>query len=304
MVGIITYKRPRMLAQLLDSLVQQDIFKSDISLEIVIVDNDVNHSAETVVEHYRNKFSCKIHYLIELKRGIPSARNRVLEHAIDKNAEYIAFIDDDEIAAPNWLLTIYEIIISSHADAVQGPVISLLPENAPRWAVLEAQKKSNRKEGEQKEGAATNNVIFSTKIITEKKIRFDERFAMSGGSDIDFFQKASRSGSILIWTNKALVYEKIPGSRLNLKWQYQRAFRVGAANTYSSVQQRGFGYAVKRYALKILARVLGGPLLLITGGIFSARMRLLAVRWTGSAIGHSLGFWGIIGSEYSRVHGD
>ena len=303
LVGIITCKRPQMLAQLLDSLALQNIFSSDISVEIVIVDNDVDKSGAKVFDRYRGKLSCKTAYLNELKRGIPYARNRVLEHALERRAEYIAFIDDDETAAPDWLLTMYQVITSEPVDAVQGPVISLLPGNAPAWAELEAKKKSNRKEGERKEGLATNNVIFSSKLISEKKLRFDERFALSGGSDIDFFQKAFRTGSVLIWTNRAPVYAKIPESRLTLKWQFQRAFRVGAANTFSSVQQLGLGYAAKRYALKIISRFLGGPLLFIIAGIFSARMRLLAVRWTGSALGHFLGFWGIIGSEYSRIHG-
>ena len=303
-VGIPTYKRPRMLAELLDSLAQQTIFNTDIVVEIVIVDNDKDQGALTVFDKYSDKMHCRMQYLHELKRGIPFARNKVLGHAIDRQAEFIAFIDDDETADPDWLQTLHQIITSETVDAVQGPVITLLPENAPRWAIQEAKKKSNREEGEQKTALATNNVIISSSLIVEKGLRFDERFALSGGEDVDFFQRSARLGNCHIWTNRALVYEKIPGTRLTLKWEFQRSFRVGATNTYSSVQQKGIGYGIKRYMLKIIARILLGPLLLITAGIFSAKMRLLAIRWIGSGLGHFLGFFGVLGSEYSNIHGD
>jgi succinoglycan biosynthesis protein ExoM len=293
-----------MLGELLDSLAQQTIFNTGTNVEIVIVDNDEAQSAGPIFNLYSGKFSCEIQYLHEMKRGIPFARNKVLDHAIDRQAEFIAFIDDDETADPDWLQTLHQIITSEAVDAVQGPVITLLPENAPSWAIQEANKKSNRKEGEKKTALATNNVIFSSSLIVEKGLRFDERFALSGGSDIDFFQRSAQLGSRHIWTNQALVYEKIPGTRLTLKWEFQRSFRVGATNTYSSVQQKGLGYGIKRYMLKIIARLLLGPLILITAGIFSAKMRLLAIRWIGSAVGHFLGFFGILGSEYSNIHGD
>ena len=304
LVGIATYKRPKMLAQLLDSLAQQTIFNTDIKIEIVIVDNDKDQSAAVVFDQYSDKISCGMHYLNEMERGIPFARNKVLDHAIDGKAEYIAFIDDDETADPDWLLTLHQIITSKSVDAVQGPVISLLPEDAPGWAIQESKKKSNRKEGEQREGLATNNIIFSSRLITEKGLRFNMSFALSGGSDIDFFQRAARLGSLHIWTNRALVYEKIPKTRLTLNWEFQRSFRVGATNTYSSVQQKGLGYGIKRYMPKIIARLLLGPIIFVTAGLLSAELRLLSVRWTGSALGHFLGFWGILGSEYSNIHGN
>ena len=304
LVGIATCKRPQMLGELLDSLAQQTILNIDIVVEIVIVDNHEDQSAAALFDQYSDKMRCGMQYLHETKRGIPFARNRVLDHAIYRQAEYIAFIDDDETAAPDWLLTMHQIITSRAVDAVQGPVISLLPEDAPNWAIKDRKKKSNRTEGEPKGALSTNNVIFSSRLIVEKGLRFDKRFALSGGSDIDFFQRSARLGSCHIWTNRALVYEKIPRSRLSLKWELQRSFRVGATNTYSSVKQKGLGYGIKRYILKIIARLLLGPLILITAGIFSAKMRLLAIRWIGSAVGHFLGFFGILGSEYSNIHGD
>lgn len=304
MLGVITFRRPRMLAGLLESLVDQSIFATDVSVELVVVDNDDEESARETCEDFAKRFPCELTYLKETERGIPFARNKVLDHALHKQARYVAFIDDDETAENNWLEAIHRVITESGADAVQGPVIDQLPEGAPQWAVRKANKKSRRKEGEAKEKAATNNVIFTSAIVSEGGIRFDKRFAMSGGSDVDFFIRATRAGYKLIWTHQAIVNNPIPLSRLTLKWQLQRSYRVAATNTLSTLRQKGFGSAIGRYGLKIVARILLGPLLFITGGLVSSKLRLTAVQWMGSGWGHLAGFWGSIGDEYATIHGD
>jgi succinoglycan biosynthesis protein ExoM len=304
LLGIITCGRPKMLAELLDSLHKQSIFATDNNIEIVIVDNDSSQSALPTFLSFQKSFPCKIDYLTEGRRGIPFARNKVLDHAVSRQATYIAFIDDDETASPDWLDSLYKAIIETDVDAVQGQVISLMPEgNLPPWSQKAKRKEGNKKEGSQRKGLSTNNVIFKTELVTLKGLRFDEHYALTGGSDIDFFTRAATLGSKHIWTNKAVVYEKIPISRLTLKWQFQRLFRVGATGTHMAVQQKGYLYAFMRYFPKIIARLILGPILLITGGIFSHNIRLLSIHWIACSLGHSLGFIGILGNEYSKIHG-
>lgn len=304
LIGIITCERPKMLTELLNSLNKQSIFSTDTNVEIVIVDNDRSKSALSTFLSFQKCFSCNIIYLTEEQRGIPFARNKVLEHAISRQAEYIAFIDDDETASPDWLESLYNVIIESGVDAVQGQVISIMPKgDLPLWSQKAKRKHNNKKEGSERKALATNNVIFKTELVTEKGLRFDEHYALTGGSDIDFFTRAAALGSKHIWTNTAVVYEKIPITRLTLKWQFQRLFRVGATGTHMAVQQKGYLYALKRYIPKILARLVLGPILLLTGGLFSQDIRLLSVHWIACALGHSLGFIGILGHEYSKIHG-
>ncbi len=304
-LGIITCKRPGMLAELLSSLEKQTIFHSHEKIEAVIVDNDKNKSALSTFLKFQKFFPCKLIYLTEEKRGIPFARNRILEHAVSREAEYITFIDDDETASPDWLGSLYDVITEAGVDAVQGKVISVLPEGnlLPLWSKKAKRKEGNKKEGSARKGLSTNNVIFKTELITKKGLRFDEHYALTGGSDIDFFSRAAALGSQHLWTNRAIVFEKIPISRLTLKWQFQRLFRVGATGTHMTVQQRGYFYALMRYVPKILVRIFLGPILLVTAGIFSYEVRLLSVHWIACALGHSLGFMGILGDEYSQIHG-
>ncbi|WP_136809639.1 glycosyltransferase family 2 protein [Desulfosediminicola flagellatus] len=305
LLGIITCKRPNLLTELLESIIVQSIFSTPVKVETVIIDNDDEQSGRPVFNEFVEKFPCKLEYLSEIQRGIPYARNRVIDAAIASDAQYIVFIDDDETAAPDWLLALHTIITTNNVDAVQGQVISLLPEkNTPRWATMAKRKAWNKKEGQPRKGMSTNNVIFSSSLVTDKGLRFDERFALSGGSDIDFFNRSAETGSKHIWTNTATVYEKIPHTRLTVQWQFQRLFRVGAATTHMSVQQKGYAYTLMRYFPKIVSRLILGPLLLISVGIVSSKAFLTSIHWTGSAIGLVLGFFGILGKEYQTIHGN
>lgn len=304
-LGIITCKRPRSLTKLLESISAQSIFTAGIEVETVIVDNDDQQSGLPVYHVFAENYPCELTYLCEARRGIPYARNRVVEHAIERNAPYIAFIDDDETAPPDWLQALHRVITHRQVDGVQGEVVSLLPEkDVPRWAEIAKRKTGNKREGQSRTGMSTNNVIFSTGPVREKGLRFDERFALSGGSDIDFFKRAAETGSKHIWTNTATVYEEIPHSRLTTRWQFQRLFRVGAATTYMSVREKGHLYTIARYFPKIVSRLFLGPLLLISVGLIWPKLFLTSVRWTGSAVGLLSGFWGVLGSEYRTIHGN
>lgn len=273
-------------------------------IETVIVDNDDQHSGLPVYNEFAAHFPCNLKYLPETRRGIPYARNRVIEYAIDCNAQHIAFIDDDETASPGWLAALFTVITTSGVDGVQGQVISLLPDaDVPRWADIAKRKAWNKKEGEPRKGMSTNNVIFKTAIAKQSGLRFDERFALSGGSDIDFFNRSTEMGNNHIWTNTATVYEEIPHSRLTVRWQFQRLFRVGAATTYMSIRQKGHLYTLIRYLPKIVSRLVLGPLLLISIGMVWPKVFLTSVHWTGSAAGLISGFVGKLGREYSTIHG-
>lgn len=305
-VGIITFRRPQMLEELLKSIILQTILQyHEVSLEIVLVDNDPNGDAKSIFNKFSQEINCSTYYYCEPNPSIPLARNRVLQHAHEFNFDYIAFIDDDEVASRDWLENLYKVLSSTGGDGVQGPVLNRLPDNAPAWAkkIYSHERCFKKNEGARKDILSTNNVLFSVRLISDLGLRFDETYTKSGGSDADLFLRASLLGSKHIWTNTALVYEIVPNSRLTMKWQLQRAFRVGAGNTFMYIRQCGVLAGIKRYWLKILLRIMLGLCVLATAGVFSELYRIKAIRSIASGLGHFTGFWGIRGQEYSRVHG-
>lgn len=305
LVGLITCQRPKLLSQLLESITSQTIFSTDIAVAVLVVDNDSEGSAASVVERYLDDFPCPVIYQVEEKKGIPYARNRVVEYAVQKKAQHIVFIDDDETAPPEWLDNLYNCIKKSGADAVKGCVKSVLPKgDIPGWAKCIKRKEWYSEDGKQIKGLSTNNVIFSTRLVNEMGLRFNEYFALTGGSDIEFFTRAAEGGSVHIVTNDATVHEYVHKSRLNLKWQFFRLYRIGAVSTYMAIKSKGYLYTFFRYFPKIILRLIAGPLLLCTAGLLHSPSRLLAVHFIGSSLGHILGFWGLLGSEYKNIHGN
>lgn len=101
LIGCCTYKRPEKLKTLLENL-QKINYPKDIKTEILIADNDIEKSGESIVENFHSKI--KIHYFSEPAKGLSNARNKILKEGINLGASHIAFIDDDEIADTNWLL--------------------------------------------------------------------------------------------------------------------------------------------------------------------------------------------------------
>ncbi|HEY5761303.1 MAG TPA: glycosyltransferase family A protein, partial [Steroidobacter sp.] len=100
-VLVLTYKRPGLLADTLDSLARQRL-PADHRMTVIVVDNDAGQSAQATVSRYQAVFA-DIRYVCETEANVAKARNRALAEA---RARYAAFIDDDEVASPEWLATL------------------------------------------------------------------------------------------------------------------------------------------------------------------------------------------------------
>src|SRR4051812_32400584 len=103
-VGIITYQRPEGLKRLLEGLNRLASDKCEApSLEVIVVDNDPAGPACTFVEEASSDLNWPLKCFVEPRRGIPYARNALVARAQEENADFIAFIDDDEVPEPFWL---------------------------------------------------------------------------------------------------------------------------------------------------------------------------------------------------------
>lgn len=219
-----TYKRPKLLKSLLQSLANQHL-DNLLSIRIIIIDNDLEQSAKAIVEDFRRSTSIPIIYDIEQSHGISFVRNRALKNV---TANYFAFLDDDEVAASNWLLSLYNALITFDADVVFGPVLSVLPDNRPEWALSHPSfKHIPRETGAQRISGATNNVLLRKNALGSPHQEFNPDFALTGGGDTEFFHKLYLAGKQLIWCEEATVYEHIPLERTSIEWVRKRAFRGG-----------------------------------------------------------------------------
>src|ERR1700693_1057975 len=218
-VCLLTYKRPELLRQTLASLCSQVIPKSLIEMHILVVDNDAAGSGHDVFQDALKDSQIPARYVCEPGRGIANARNRALLEST--GMDYIAFIDDDEVATLHWLHELYATLQQYDADIVTGPVTPEFVDAAP-WIVRGGFfRMRTLQTGCKIDFVATNNVLFRAELA--RTYKFDSRFDATGGEDTHFFMRMKRDGLRLVWCQEAEVIETIPQSRTKLRWMLQRA---------------------------------------------------------------------------------
>ncbi len=98
-VAVCTYNRSDRLPALVRALDRQE---SGVPYEILIVDNNSSDDTPAVLGQLGEEIGPKLRYVRETAQGIPYARNRAIEEAID--SDYFLFMDDDELPEPGILV--------------------------------------------------------------------------------------------------------------------------------------------------------------------------------------------------------
>jgi hypothetical protein len=78
-VCVATYKRPQLLARLLESLINQET-AGEFTYRIIVADNDADGSAAPIVERFRAR-GPEILYAIEPEQSVSLARNKSISLA-------------------------------------------------------------------------------------------------------------------------------------------------------------------------------------------------------------------------------
>ncbi|BAZ31746.1 glycosyl transferase family protein [Cylindrospermum sp. NIES-4074] len=104
-VAIPAYNGEKRLPQVLDKLLTQTGVEH-LNWEIIIIDNNSSDNTAELIENYQksSKSNCPLRYFLEREQGIPFARKRAVSEA---RGEFIAFIDDDNVPASDWVAAAY-----------------------------------------------------------------------------------------------------------------------------------------------------------------------------------------------------
>lgn len=193
--------------------------------KIIVIDNDDTPSAKDLVDNMADDTGLPCRYVHRPGQNVAQARNAGLDLA---ETAWIAFIDDDEEAAPEWLEALLQAARTTGATAVFGPVRAWCAEASPRLsghlALLSAVPRRDR--GPLTSGY-TGNVLFDRTHPAARDLRFHTEFGRTGGEDADFFDHMHRRGGMLHYAPDALVREWIPAARLSWRWLMVRRFRDG-----------------------------------------------------------------------------
>jgi GT2 family glycosyltransferase len=227
-VCIATYRRPAGLARLVRGLHRLDVSSSpELSLDVIVVDNDPARSASELCTRLAQGSRWPISYICEPRRGIPFARNTAVRAALERRADYLALVDDDEVPDPPWLGELCLAMTRYAADIVAGPVVPEFEEAVAGWIhsgrFFERPRPAS---GTRLDRIRSGNVLVRAEVFERVGRLFDERFLLLG-EDTDFFRRAALAGCTIVWANDAVVRESIPPSRARVSWLVRRSYVLG-----------------------------------------------------------------------------
>lgn len=129
---ICTHNRWQYLGAAIDSLLAQNFQTEDPdSFEVVVVDNASSDRTRAVVEERLSH--PRLRYIWEPTLGLSVARNT---GARETHSPILAYLDDDAVATPHWLKTLYDAYQNNDKLVVAGGKVTLLwPEGVrpPSW---------------------------------------------------------------------------------------------------------------------------------------------------------------------------
>ena len=235
-ICICTFRRPMMLEELLNSILQD--LELPGSTEVIVVDNDKDESARGIVEKH-SRGLLPVRYFVEPEQNISLARNRTVSEA---RGEWLAMIDDDELPDPGWLESLFRCARLLDADAVFGPVEPIYSNGCPRW-IIDGRfiEKGHSSTGTKvlRGQTRTSNVLLRRDLIVDRDGPFDRAFGLSGGEDSLLFDGLLLEGKRFYWCDEAVVKEHIPAERATWQRLLKRSFRGG--QTYGRLVLCGFG---------------------------------------------------------------
>ena len=235
-ICVVTYQRPRMLADLLATLGELRFRKVPApELELVVVDGDPARSAAPIVQAALGRLPGPVHYQIQPERNISLSRNAAVARARVIGADLVAFVDDDERVRPQWLDELMSVMKESAADAVCAPVEPVFERGTPSWVVRGRFFEQRRiPSGQLIDWGQTGNALVRMEALRGDE-PFDPAFGLTGAEDTHFFMRLLRSGGRVAWCAEAAAEEVVPTSRARAGWIIRRAFRVG--NNYVSCER-------------------------------------------------------------------
>jgi glycosyltransferase involved in cell wall biosynthesis len=265
-VVVCTYNRGELLNQTIESILNQSL--SIDSYEIIIVDNNSTDKTASIVYDLQ-KAHTRLIYVFEPELGLSNARNRGLAEA---KGDFVAFIDDDAIADPDWLINLWQAcILNNRVVGVGGKIDLIWSRKRPSWLPDELlgylgnldlnSELSILKNTEYPYGG---NMAIKRKHAL-KMGGFSKRLGRKGGNLISseeqelFFRLAADKSGVVVYTPFAIVHHIVPPARLTLSYFLKRSYAQGVSNIILhkdlSEEDRGSVVGLKAY-LKVVKPVL------------------------------------------------
>ena len=313
-IAAATRRRPRMLADLLQSLQALDV-PQGAELCFVFVENDDQLTISELVDEFSKRSGWPASAAHEPRRGISHARNTALDMAEAAGADWLAFVDDDEQVRHDWLRILWSGAKDAGAQLAGGPVVPVAPvmgssdvENDvlayyERAATVIDQRKATAMAHSKRFDLATNSWICDLAALRAAHLRFDPKFGLSGGEDTDLSRRAHASGLKLAWIPGAIVTEEVPSERLNRAFILERA-RAQSITKFQLMKAAKPQLASVNAVSQILSKGISGIVRIVLSPVLGRYSYYRGIRALGIAQGFYAGLRGFNQASYTQVTGD
>jgi succinoglycan biosynthesis protein ExoM len=260
-VCVASYKRPELLAKLLQALLAQET-GGELRFRIIVADNDAEGSAEPVVRSFRGR-GVELLYGVEPEQSVSLARNKSLSLA---TAELIATTDDDLLPDRRWLVTLHRALRAYGADVVHGPVLAeFLPGTPAHIRECPVFNRPDPPTGSTSDYVFTTaSSLFRRALVAHLEAPFDPRFGRTSGEDSAFFNALEKREARMIWCHEARVIGPVPAARANLRWLIKRRFRYGNTQPTNGAKPIAVG-EVRAAGGDVVKLLFAAPCLLLAG---------------------------------------
>ena len=262
---ICTYKRPKLLERLLNSLHDIQLGEPEIGdVRILIIDNHPDGQVRAVCEQSVPRLPIGLDMVEEPKKGVAFARNRAVDEALRRGADFVAFLDDDDLPHPDWLLRLVEKQKETQADIVGSVFPPAVNPDWPDWLTKSPLFDSPKQKSQTKYGAPSGigigSTLISCKLLERMKVEgplFSSEFGKIGCEDADFFARAGKSGAVSCQTTKAIVERDYEQQRLTVVGLLRDSYRIGNC-IRQLLDKYGSAAQIRRRKIKAFRRVIYG----------------------------------------------
>lgn len=249
-VIICTRNRAVLLEKCLSSIEEQTL--STDAFEVLVVDNGSSDDTPLLLKNFSKRLPLVV--ITEPVVGLSRARNTGWKNA---KSDYIAFLDDDAMADPDWLasgLRSFETVRPIPA-ALTGPIRLVWEEKGPEWLIPDIQGCLGLLDfgtvPRQFGGLETlfgANCFFHRQVL-ERFGGFNERLGrlnkvLLSGEETLLQRQIENAGDCLWYDPQVSVRHWVPASRTTRKWFYRRYYWGGVSDYFME---------------KILGPVMGSP---------------------------------------------
>jgi succinoglycan biosynthesis protein ExoM len=217
-VCVCTFRRSS-LAETLKSIARQQL--RELRMRVIVADNDDHSERREEILSLGRDLGLELEYVHAPARNISIARNACLAAS---RGDWIAFIDDDEIATPTWLSELLR--ASGDRDVIFGVSRAIYDVDAPEWIRKGDFHSAMLRPRDPPWNGYSGNVLIRRRFVS-RGLMFEADLGQTGGEDTVFFFEAMRAGARFGYAPTSIVQEPTGFPRTTLKWMLLRRFRAG-----------------------------------------------------------------------------